>query len=104
MTTVRWLDPNAAPSPVTRFVLEVDGNLIDVGKPVPDAQGVYAASVTTPAAPVPVLMYAFDVDDNRSGPSNTITIPEPGLLLMLITGCLLLALLNWRRNGDNEQA
>ena len=53
-TTVRWTDPNPAPSPVTNFRLYVGTSPgvfaagIDLGLPVPDSEGIFSAEVTVP--------------------------------------------------------
>ncbi len=54
MATVRWTDPNPAPSPVTNFRLYVGTSPgvfaagIDLGVPVPDSEGVFSAEVSIP--------------------------------------------------------
>ena len=74
---LRWIDPNAAPSPVTGFRIhsgpssQAYDTVVDVGLPNPDPSGVYSFDLEVPdQATVFVALSAYDVTGGESQLSN----------------------------------
>ena len=97
MSTIRWIDPNPEPSPVTGFILYLDGFEVNVGMPTPDAEGVWTATFAPNQDGKTVTLVAYDSAGVRSEHSNAKVIPEPGGLLSLVIGLVLLGVLAGRR-------
>ena len=79
IVTLRWIDPNPDPSPVTGFRLHVGtesrnyDTIYDVGLPTPDAEGIRSASADVPdtiTVEIYVAMSAYTSDGSESTLSN----------------------------------
>jgi len=92
VVTLRWTDPNPAPSPAAGFRAHVGtssrtyGAAIELGKPTPDASGVYSASATVPdGVTAYVAVSALGATGNQSLWSNEqvvqpVVVPPPDAL------------------------
>lgn len=84
VATVRWQDPNPAPSPVTGFRVHVGtssgtyATIIDVGLPTPDAGGTYSVSANVPdGVRVYLAMTAYEIGGLESPLSNEEILDPP---------------------------
>ncbi|MDG2051519.1 MAG: PQQ-dependent sugar dehydrogenase [Myxococcota bacterium] len=82
--TVRWTDPNPAPSPVTNFRLYVGTSPgvfaagVDLGLPVPDSQGIFSVEVVVPESEdLFFAMSALEGSSLESDLSNEQSLPSP---------------------------
>ncbi len=92
VVTLRWTDANPAPSPVGGFRLHVGTSsrtyttTLDLGRPTPDAGGVFSASATVPdGVQAYVALSAYEIGGRQSLWSNEqvvapVVVPPPDAL------------------------